>query len=37
MANADETLFHIRKQGNRTAIAEAPKDFVPDFRVLDTP
>ena len=35
LGSADETLFHIRKFGNRTAVAEPPTHFTPDFVVRD--
>jgi diguanylate cyclase (GGDEF)-like protein len=31
--SADEALYHIRKLGNKTALAHAPDGFTPDFEV----
>ncbi len=30
---ADEALFQVRKQGNKTCVAKAPENFVADFEV----
>jgi PleD family two-component response regulator len=30
---ADEALFQIRKDGNKTCVAKAPQGFVADFEV----
>jgi diguanylate cyclase (GGDEF)-like protein len=31
--SADEALFAVRKQGNKTCVAQAPQGFTPDFPV----
>jgi diguanylate cyclase (GGDEF)-like protein len=35
MASADEALFQVRGQGNKTCVAKPPDGFVADFQVKD--